>query len=136
MQMSSKRHRKIQGALKDLPAPEILAPEGDLDVGVISWGSTVGSVLEAVTRAHEKGLKVGAMKIASIFPFHAETIRAFMSRSKEVLIPELNFGGQLADLIGHLHRKDVVRMNRATGVPIAPSVILEEIEAIVEANAK
>ena len=131
MMMTEKRHRKIFGALTDLPAPVVFSEKGKLDVGVIGCGSTFGSVLEAVRRAQEKGLKAGALKITSIFPFHKDIIRAFMDRSEEILIPELNFGGQLADLIAHLHRKDVVRLNRATGIPFPVSAILEKIEALV-----
>lgn len=129
-QMSEKRHRKIQGALEILPGP-VAFFEGDMDVGVITWGSTFGSALEAVHMAREGGMKAGALKITSLFPYHAREIRAFMDKCGEVLIPELNFEGQLANLIGHLHRKDVVRMNRVTGVPIAATEILKEMKTLV-----
>ena len=99
MKMSQKRHRKIQCALEDLPSPEVYAPDGPLDVGVIAWGSTFGSALEAVQGAQEKGLKTGALKIKTLFPYHADEIRAFMDRCEEILIPELNYEGQLANLI-------------------------------------
>ncbi len=131
MMMTEKRHRKIHSALADLPAPMEFSSGGKLDVGVMAWGSTFGSALEAVTRAQEKGFKVGALKITSLFPYHADTIRDFMDRCEEVLIPELNFEGQLANLMGHLHRKDVVRLNRTTGIPFPVSAILEKIEEIM-----
>jgi 2-oxoglutarate ferredoxin oxidoreductase subunit alpha len=131
MMMNEKRHRKIYGALADLPAPVEFSAGGTLDVGVIGWGSTFGSVREAVNRARGKGLKVGALKVSSIFPFHADPIRSFMERCREILIPELNFQGQLANLIGHLHRKDVVRLNRTTGTPFPVSPILEKIKELV-----
>ncbi|MDP6179516.1 MAG: hypothetical protein QGG48_06455, partial [Desulfatiglandales bacterium] len=131
MIMSEKRHRKIYGALADLPAPVEFSAGGTLDVGVIGWGSTFGSVLEAVNRARGKGLKVGALKVSSIFPFHAVPVRSFMERCQEILIPELNFQGQLANLIGHLYRKDVVRLNRATGTPFPVYAILEKINELV-----
>ena len=131
MRMTEKRHRKIQGALKDLFPPEEFSTGGKLDVGVIAWGSTFGSALEAVQQGQKKGLKVGGLKVTSLFPYHADEIRAFMERCDEVLIPELNYEGQLANLIGHLHKKDVVRFNRVTGVPLSPSAILEKIEDLV-----
>ena len=136
MKMSAKRHRKIQGAIADLPAPEEYAPEGSLAVGVIGWGSTFGSVLEAVIEAKERGLKVGALKVISIFPYHADAIRAFMARCDEVLIPELNYSGQLATLIGHLCRKEVARLNLATGTPFPPSLILKRIEELAQGGAR
>ena len=46
--MSDKRMRKILGALSDLPAPQEYSSGRRLRVGVIGWGSTFGSVLEAV----------------------------------------------------------------------------------------
>ena len=97
-----------------------------MDVGVIAWGSTFGAALEAVREAQKAGLKVGALKMTSMFPYHADGVRGFMDRCEEVLIPELNFEGQLANLIGHLHRKEVVRLNRVTGVPIPASDILDK----------
>ncbi|MBW1786402.1 MAG: 2-oxoacid:acceptor oxidoreductase subunit alpha [Deltaproteobacteria bacterium] len=131
MAMNGKRHRKIQGALVDLPKPEAFFDGEPMEVGVIAWGSTFGSALEAVRRARAKGLKTGALKITALFPYHAEEIRDFMDRCGEVLIPELNFQGQLATLIGHLHRKEVARFNQTTGVPISPTDILHEIASLV-----
>lgn len=131
MKMTAKRHRKISGALSDLPPPVAFPERGKMKVGVVAWGSSFGSALEAVHAARRKGLKVGALKITSMFPFHAEAIRAFMRRCDKVLIPELNFQGQLADLIGHLHTKGVVRLNRTTGIPFPVTAILEKIEDMV-----
>ena len=131
--MSEKRYRKIMAALGDLSAPVEYSDGGVMDVGVIGWGSTVGAVIEAVTTAREQGLKVGALKITSLFPYHADIIRAFLSRCKEALIPELNFEGQLANLIGHLRSGDVVRLNAATATPIPPSRILKRIKELAEA---
>jgi 2-oxoglutarate/2-oxoacid ferredoxin oxidoreductase subunit alpha len=133
MNMTEKRHRKIHRALVDLPAPREFSPGGKMDVGVIAWGSTFGSALEAVDIARSEGWKAGALKMAAIFPYHGEVIREFMDRCEEVLIPELNYEGQLANLIGHLHRKDVVRLNRTPGMPMPPSVILDKIKGMIEA---
>jgi 2-oxoglutarate ferredoxin oxidoreductase subunit alpha len=130
--MGEKRLRKIRGALSDLPPPREYSAGEKLTVGVVGWGSTFGSILEAVKIGREKGYGVGALKIASLFPYHEEQIREFMSRCDEVLIPELNLQGQLANLVGHLHSKDVVRMDRATGVPLPPSAISKEIERLLE----
>jgi 2-oxoglutarate ferredoxin oxidoreductase subunit alpha len=131
MRMTHKRHRKIHGALKDLFPPKEYSAGGSLDVGVISWGSTFGSALEAVQQAQKRGLKVGALKVSTIFPYHVDEIRVFMERCGEILIPELNYQGQFANLLGHLHRKDVVRLNQVTGIPLPASVILERIEELL-----
>lgn len=130
MAMSAKRHRKIQGSLQDLPAPKAYGVQGELAVGVVAWGSTFGAALEAVHKAEAKGLAAGALKITALFPYHREQIRDFMARCREVLIPELNYEGQLANLIGHLHRKDVVRLNQVTGVPMSPEAVYQRIREL------
>lgn len=130
MMMSEKRHRKINNSLKDLPEPFENLPKDEYDIGVITWGSTFGAALEAVNIAKEKGINAGILKISSIFPYHSEKIKEFMNKCHEVLIPELNFEGQLANLIGHLHRKEVRRFNRVTGIPLTAVEILEAIEKL------
>ena len=131
MRMSEKRHRKIRGALADLPVPQEYAERENLDVGVVAWGSTFGSALEAVKRAQKEDRPVGALKITSLYPYHEDIIRRFMARCREILIPELNYEGQLANLIGHLHRKDVVRLNQATGEPFRAATILDAIHSLL-----
>ena len=131
LSMTEKRHRKITGALKDLPEPVEYGPEGNLDLGVITWGSTFGAAVEAVKKVQEKGFRAGALKIGSIFPYHADKISGFMKKCEEILIPELNFEGQLVNLIGHLHHKEVRRFNKATGIPMTAEEVLEEIKIIL-----
>ena len=102
-----------------------------MDLGVISWGSTFGAAIEAVKKARDEGMKVCALKITSIYPYHTDRIRAFMGRCGEVLIPELNYEGQMANLIGHLHMKDVHRLNRVSGEPFTAKAILEKIRELL-----
>ncbi len=133
--MSEKRHRKIASALEDLPEPEVYFGDDGLDVGVIGWGSTFGSVLEAVRTSHKKGLRVGALKIASLSPLHTSIVQDFMERCNHVLVPELNYEGQLANLIGHLHPRPLVRLNLVTGTPFPPSMIIQKIEDLIQRGA-
>jgi len=135
MLMTEKRYRKIWGALADLPAPVEFSARGSMDLGVIGWGSTFGAILEAVDTARSLGYRVGALKITSIYPYHVQEIKDFMSRCHQVLVPELNYSGQLANVIGHLCGKELIRLNQVTGVPFSPSAILARIERILKAGA-
>ncbi|MFQ5561779.1 MAG: 2-oxoacid:acceptor oxidoreductase subunit alpha [Nitrospinota bacterium] len=66
IKMSGKRHRKINGSLKDLPKPEEFSRSETFDIGVISWGSTFGAALEAVQKSEKSGRKVAALKVSSL----------------------------------------------------------------------
>jgi 2-oxoglutarate ferredoxin oxidoreductase subunit alpha len=129
--MTEKRYRKVKTALNDLYPPLEYSSGGKLDLGIIGWGSTFGSVLEAVQKLQKRGLNVGGLKITSIYPFHGQVIREFMGRCDDILIPELNHEGQLANLIDYLYEKDVVRLNQTTGLPFPVSLILEKSEEIL-----
>jgi 2-oxoglutarate ferredoxin oxidoreductase subunit alpha len=133
--MTEKRHKKIASALADLPEPEVYFGDDRLDVGVIGWGSTFGSVLEATRTSRKKGLRVAALKITSLSPLHTTIIQGFMERCSHVLVPELNYEGQLANLIGHLHHRPVVRLNLVTGTPFPPSMIIQKIEDLIHGEA-
>jgi len=117
--------------LVDLPVPVEALSSPKMDLGVIAWGSTYGAALEAVQKAKRRKLNVGLLKITSIFPYHANVIQQFMERCDKILIPELNYEGQLANLIGHLYKKRTIRLNRATGIPMSANVILEKIETCI-----
>ncbi len=134
--MSEKRHRKINNALADMPKPEEFSKDDSLDLGVVTWGSSAGAALEATLNAQSKGLKVGMLKVTSIFPYHADDIRSFMDRCKDILIPELNFSGQFANLIGHLHKKEIIRLNFATAEPIPVTEIEKKIGDILGLGEK
>jgi 2-oxoglutarate ferredoxin oxidoreductase subunit alpha len=54
-QMVRVRARKIAGIAREIPATEIHGPESG-DLLVIGWGSTFGSIREAVNQAQKKGL--------------------------------------------------------------------------------
>jgi 2-oxoglutarate ferredoxin oxidoreductase subunit alpha len=132
LEMCAKRERKINRALEDLPRPvEYYDEEQDPDIGIIGWGSTFGSALEAVGIVRKQGIKAQALKVTALYPYHGDIIREFMNKCKAVLIPELNHSGQLANLIGHLFNGDVIRMNRAAATPMTPGEIVEQIERIV-----
>jgi 2-oxoglutarate ferredoxin oxidoreductase subunit alpha len=132
MKMSAKRLRKILGALGGLPEPRPYFDQNEIDVGVISWGSTFGSALESVHLARSEGIKAAALKVLSLFPYHAEAIREFCNRCKMILIPELNLQGQLANLIGHLVDKPLYRLNEVTGVPMQVKTIFDRIQCLAE----
>ncbi len=131
MEMSAKRHRKVLSALADLPCPEEFFYREKQTIGVISWGSSFGAALEAAEMAYQKGILVGALKIATVFPLHKEQIQTFMNKCETILVPELNFQGQLSTLLEGLTNKTIIRLNLATGQPITPQEVFTKIEEVI-----
>ena len=131
--MSEKRHDKLLRALKhpDFINYKRFGDRGSVDVGLLAWGSTFGEVLEAMQLARREGIRCAAMKVIMLSPLPVEPISAFFDDCAEVLIPELNYEGQFANLISGALGRSVHRLNRVTGSPMQVLEILEAIRGLV-----
>ena len=61
-------------------------------------------------------------------------IAAFMDDSAEVLVPELNYEGQFANLVSGTLGRPVHRLNRVTGTPMNVADILKEVHRLAGRN--
>ncbi len=130
-QMTEKRHEKLNTALKHpgITICKRFGDTGEVDVGVLTWGSTFGEALEAMILAREEGIRCAAMKVVMLSPLPIKSIKSFFRDCKEVLVPELNYEGQFANLISGAVGKKVTRLNRVTGKPMEVTEILEAIRS-------
>ena len=67
-------------------------------------------------------------------PFPAEPVKAFFDDCGAVLVPELNYEGQFANLVMSQVGRPVTRLNRVPGVPMKVNDILDEIRALAARN--
>jgi len=83
------RSRKIAALAKTLKQPDIHGDdEGDLLI--VGWGSTLGTINEAVDRARAAGHRVSALHLRFISPLEPG-LKAIFSRFKKVMTIELNY---------------------------------------------
>ncbi len=134
MKMSTKRHKKLNGAVnyENLTVCKRFGDTGKVDVGILGWGSTFGEILETMFEAQGEGISCSAMKVVMLSPLPLEEIKAFFADCREILVPELNYEGQFAQLISGALGKKLTRFSRVTGSPM----VIEEILAQVRSLAK
>ncbi|MGQ0645345.1 MAG: 2-oxoacid:acceptor oxidoreductase subunit alpha [Elusimicrobiota bacterium] len=128
--MTQKRHKKLDLIAKE---PGFTRAWGDehAGVGFISWGSTEGPIEEGMTKARAMGYEVKALQLKMLNPLPDEEIRKFLSSGiKKVIVPELNYTGQLAQLLRAKYLIPAVQMNKIGGVPFTPDEILSKIEEV------
>ena len=137
MAMSAKRHGKLEAALDhpDFTVCKRFGDEGPVDVGILGWGSTFGEILEAMFQARKEGIRCNAMKVVMLSPLPERRIAAFFDDCGEVLIPELNYEGQFANLVCGALGRPAVRLTRATGSPMPAGEILAEIRRLARPRA-
>jgi len=128
--MMQKRFHKLVTAAAELPQPQRYGDE-DATIGVIGWGSTEGTIQEAVDRARAKGYKVASLHPRILSPLPDRAMLDFIGSVKTVIVPECNFSGQLANLLGAKYGLQAIRVNKFGGIPFIAGEILQAIE---EAN--
>ncbi len=127
--MMEKRFRKLDTAASELPGPQRYGDE-NADIGIIGWGSTEGTIQEAVDRARAQGYKVASLHPKILSPLPDRTIRDFIRSVKKVIVPECNYSGQLANLLGAKYGLQAIRVNKFGGIPFTAGEILQAIEEV------
>ena len=91
--MVEKRARKFESIVEQIAPPQLEGPE-DAEVTLIGWGSTYGTIKEAVELLRQDGITANHLPIKWIVPFHTETVNGILSRAKHTIIVENNYSGQ------------------------------------------
>lgn len=125
--MMEKRFRKLATAAEELPQPQRYG-DPDATLGIIGWGSTEGTIQEAVDRARAQGYKVASLHPKILSPLPDRALREFIHSVQKVIVPECNYSGQLANLLGATYGLQAIRVNKFGGIPFTAGEILRAIE--------
>ncbi len=127
--MTEKRFRKLAAAAADAP-PADLYGDPSAEIGIVTWGSTMGAVVEAVDLAREKGIAVEALAPRMLWPIPDGQVGEFVRSKKVLIVPEVNYSGQFADLLVARYKRDVVKLSSYGGTPIKVARIVKAIEEV------
>ena len=122
------RAAKIDAIVQDVP--NVLPsgdPEGDLLL--VSWGSTYGSITQAVKAERAKGRKLGHLHLRYLNPLPAN-LGDILKRYRNILVPELNMG-QLLWVLRAKYLVDAVGLNKIQGRPFKQNELEQKIEEML-----
>ncbi len=125
------RAQKVKNIENDIPDLKVEGDE-DAELLIVGWGSTYGSIREAVNRAKSRGLKAAHAHFRYLNPFPKNTGEV-LKKYKYILCPEINMG-QLAKLLRQDFLIDVEPFNKIQGLPFKSSEIESKIESILGGN--
>ncbi|MGQ9645726.1 MAG: 2-oxoacid:acceptor oxidoreductase subunit alpha [Thermodesulfobacteriota bacterium] len=98
----------------------------DLEILLISYGFTARTSLFAVKRLRKQGIKVGLLRLKTLWPFPEESVTEAVKRAKAVMVPEMN-QGQVVGEVKKLCPGDVIPLNQTNGEVIRPETIMDEL---------
>jgi 2-oxoglutarate ferredoxin oxidoreductase subunit alpha len=64
----------------------------DAEVIVVAYGITARVALLPIEMARAEGIKVGWLKLVTVWPFAEELVRQLARRIKAFVVPEINYG--------------------------------------------
>ena len=130
--MGHKRWDKLE-PLKDRARQAGHGEAHPTDVAFIGFGSTFGPVREAIDRLTEQGLSVGSFYPRILMPFPADKVIDFVKDAKRVIVPEVNFTGQLARLIKAETGIELESVAKCDGLPFTAEAIMDLVTQEVAA---
>ncbi len=114
-------------------ADQIIRTEGyhleDAQILVIAYGCTARSARRAVSEARLQGIKVGLLRLISIWPFPEDLLRELSETVEHFIVPELNLG-QISQEVERVVKRPVKGVHHAGGAMIPPERIMEAIHEV------
>ncbi|MDD5329235.1 MAG: 2-oxoacid:acceptor oxidoreductase subunit alpha [Sulfuricella sp.] len=128
--MQAKRFRKLDGVVKDF-APVEVDGEGDAELGIIAWGSTIGVVREGIARLRAEGVSVKGFYPKLLWPMPVEQFEAFGATCGKVVVAEVNYLGQLAHFIRAETNLRPESYTICGGLPFTPAMIVSKVKEML-----
>jgi len=128
--MMRKRMKKLETLEKEMPKPVVYGSK-KAKIGLISWGSNKGIILEAQKILQAQGVETDFLHLNFLNPFPAKPVAEFC-RDRQTLLIEQNISGQLGGLI---REKTGLRIEnqflKYDGRPFFPEEIAEKVKQIL-----
>jgi 2-oxoglutarate ferredoxin oxidoreductase subunit alpha len=134
--MMDKRMSKLDLALKRIPDEEQVVSFGVQKYTIISWGSTKGPILDALSMLKKEGIDIGFIQIKLIHPFPTDYVKSLLKEAKIIIDIEANYSGQLGQIFKQNILKDIdYSILKYTGRGMTSTEIYDSLKKIIENKA-
>jgi 2-oxoglutarate ferredoxin oxidoreductase subunit alpha len=128
--MVKKRMRKLEAMRVKVIPPKFYGAE-EPELLLVGWGSSMGSIEEAVNSLNQKGEKAGGCQFSQVWPLDAAGFLPRFEKAERVVCVEGNATGQFARLLRQQTGFEMHGLiTRYDGLPITPGYVLEQLERL------
>ena len=136
IKMMDKRMSRLDLITKKIPDDEQVVSFGIYDFTIISWGSTKGPILDAISMLKKEGINIGFIQIKLIHPFPSDYVKSILKDAKTIIDIEANHSGQL----GKIFKQNISReidyfILKYTGRGMTSTEIYDSLKKIIENKA-
>jgi 2-oxoglutarate ferredoxin oxidoreductase subunit alpha len=133
--MMNKRMNKLKLLQKAMPEEQQYFLHGpkDADLTVLAWGSTKGTILDALKVLEAQGKKINFLQCRLMRPFPAEAVGAILRSAKRIVSIEENYSGQLAQLVQEQTGVMIdQRINKFDGRPFSEDEVVNALAKVFD----
>lgn len=121
---------KIENNTDDITTYEEVMLE-DAEIVLIAYGSISRTAREALEELRAEGVKVGLLRLITLWPFNYDKVTELIKDKKAVVVPEMNLG-QMASVIKSCAGVTPVHsLSRIDGDIIAPAEIVAKVKEVL-----
>jgi len=136
IKMMDKRMSRLDLILKRIPDEEQVISFGVHKHTIVSWGSTKGPILDAISMLKKEGIDIGFIQIKLIHPFPTDYVKSLLKEAKIIIDIEANHSGQLGKIFKQNVLKDIdYSILKYTGRGMTSTEIYDSLKKIVENKA-
>jgi 2-oxoglutarate ferredoxin oxidoreductase subunit alpha len=133
--MMEKRMGKLKLAQKAIPQEQQYFLHGpkDADLTVLAWGSTKGTILDALKVLEAQGKTINFLQCRLMKPFPAQGVGDILRRAKRIVSLEENYSGQLAQLVQEQTGVMITeRINKFDGRPFSEDEVTSALAKVYD----
>jgi 2-oxoglutarate ferredoxin oxidoreductase subunit alpha len=118
-------NQKILNHRKDIAETEAFFME-DADLALVAYGFTARTSLFVTKQLRKQGVRIGLLRLKTIWPFPEEAIAEAGGKVKKILVPEMNLG-QVAGEVQKFSGCQVISLCQTDGQVIRPEFIIKAV---------
>ena len=137
VKMMDKRMSKLDLILDRIPKDEQVVSHGVDDFTIISWGSTIGPIKDAIDMLKKDGISIGLIQLKLMHPFPADYVKSLLKDVKIIIDVEANYSGQLGKIFKQNVQRDIdYFILKYTGRAMTSTEVYDSLKKIVENKAE
>jgi 2-oxoglutarate ferredoxin oxidoreductase subunit alpha len=135
--MMKKRFLKLDTFRREDLQPPKLFGNPESDVTIVGWGSTKGVILEVIERfRQEEAIDLKLMQLVDLWPFPDQVVADILRSSRQVVVVENNFTGQMANLIRQQTGIECSKIVKYNGAPFSPKELYQRLKELIVISEK
>jgi len=136
VKMMDKRMSRLDLILDGIPKDEQVVSYGIDDFTIISWGSTIGPVKDAINMLKKDGISIGLIQLKLMHPFPTAYVKSLLKNVKTIIDVEANHSGQLGKIFKQNIQRDIdYFILKYTGRAMTSTEVYHSLKKIVENKA-